>query len=120
MNTTIEANSEKIQTLQRQINDAEVEAAVNQGKLLPAQKELAKQLINQNRSQYEMLMNSSPAPTITTEVPVPEAQGDGLDAFKDITSFSQLLNDVELAEQMEREQPKRYHELHRRYMREGK
>lgn len=120
MNTTIEANSEKIQTLQRQINDAEVEAAVNQGKLLPAQKELAKQLINQNRSQYEMLLNSSPAPTITTEVPVPEAQGDGLDVFKDITSFSQLLNDVELAEQMEREQPKRYHELHRRFMKEGK
>lgn len=120
MNTTIEANSEKIQTLQRQINDAEVEAAVNQGKLLPAQKELAKQLINQNRSQYEMLLNSSPAPNITTEVPVSEAEGDGLDAFKDITSFSQLLNDVELAEQMEREQPKRYHELHRRYMKEGK
>lgn len=120
MNSTIKADGERIQALQRQINDAEVEAAVSNGKLLPAQKELAQQLINQNRSQYEMLLNSSPAPMLTTETPVPEAQGDGLDAFKDITSFSQLLNDVELAEQMEREQPKRYHELHRRYMKEGK
>jgi phage I-like protein len=106
-------------TLQAKLNEQEVDLAVNQKKLLPAQKALALKLINQDRGLYDEFLNAAPKVDVTQEVPIPKAEGNGLDKFAEVKSFGDLLANHELAAQMQKDDPKRYAELHKRWMKDG-
>lgn len=111
---------EKI-ALQAKLNEQEVDMAINQKKLLPAQKELATKLINSDRGLYEDFLNSSGVKVdVTQEVPIPQGDGTGLDKFAEVKSFGDLLANNELEKQMKKEDPQRYNVLYERWMKEKK
>ncbi|HNX38806.1 MAG TPA: phage protease, partial [Candidatus Cloacimonadota bacterium] len=92
----IQANNLKLEAdvsaMTVKINAQEVDAAINSGKLLPAQKELANKLINNDRALYdEFIANSVPVKNVTTEVPLPA--GDPQNKDTEINSYKQLLDD---------------------------
>lgn len=128
----IKANSSKLEAektalaadnsaKQAKLNELEIELAVNSGKLLPAQKELAAKLLNADRALYdEFIKNSQINADLTKEVTIESGADDGLDPFAKVQSFSDLLADPALNERMEKEAPERYNKLYARYMKEGK
>lgn len=111
---------DKYNAQQSKLNEQEVDIAIQEKKLTPAQKTLAMKLINSDHSLYTELLNSSaPAADITTEVTIPPGEGDPLNPFEKVSSFSDLLKDPELANNMKTKEPVRYAELYNRYMKEG-
>lgn len=110
----------EVTALQAKLNEQEIDMAINSKKLLPAQKELATKLINSDRGLYEEFLKSSVAVDLTAEVTVKPGEGDGLDKFANVKSFSDLLEDPELAANMEKTDPKRYNALYNRYVKEGR
>lgn len=115
-----DANAAKVAELTAQINASEVDTAIANGTLLPAQKELALKLINQDRGLYEALCATSAKPDLDNPVEVPTAEGDGLDEFQNVKSFGDLLANAALSAKMAAEQPARHKALYDRWMREGK
>jgi len=112
---------EEVAALKAQVNEAEVNQAVTDKKLLPAQKDLATKLINSSRELYdEFVANSASTNKLTEEVRVEEGADDGLDPFKNVQSFGDLLKNDDLRKQMEQEQPERYNALYLAYMKGGK
>lgn len=101
------------------LNEAEIDKAIQDKKLLPAQKALANKLINQSRELYDEFVANAAVPDLTTEVQVQEGGDDGLDPFKNVQSFGDLLKDPALAKQMENEAPERYKALYKAYMKGG-
>lgn len=101
------------------LNEAEIDKAVQEQKLLPAQKGLAAKLLNQSRELYDEFIANAVIPDLTTEVQIQDGGDDGLDPFKGVQSFGDLLRDPELAKQMETEAPERYNALYAAYMRGG-
>jgi phage I-like protein len=101
------------------LNEAEIDKAVQEQKLLPAQKGLAAKLLNQSRELFDEFIANAVIPDLTTEVQIQDGGDDGLDPFKGVQSFGDLLRDPELAKQMETEAPERYNALYAAYMRGG-
>lgn len=117
LRSALSASEAKVQALQAQVSAAEIDKAVADKKLLPAQKGLAAKLLAQGRELYDEFIASNAIPDLTQEVPVQAGQGDGLDPFKDVQSFGDLVDNPALAAQMEKEQPERYKKLYNQYMR---
>jgi phage I-like protein len=101
------------------LNEAEIDKAIQDKKLLPAQKALANKLINQSRELYDEFVANAAVPDLTTEVQVQEGGDDGLDPFKNVQSFGDLLKDPALAKQMAQDNPERYNALYKAYMKGG-
>ena len=107
--------------LKAQINAQEIEMAINSKKLLPAQKELATKLINSDRALYdEFLKSSAQAVDLTKELAVNAAEGDGLDPYPTVKCFTDLLDNPELSDKMEKEDPKRFDALYNKFIKEGR
>lgn len=113
--TTLEADKA---ALQATINAQEVDAAIAAQKITPAQKPLALKLINSDRALYDEFLASSAKPPLTSEVPIPQGDGNPLDPFVKVQSFSDLLSDPELGKKLKAENPSRYKDLHERWMKE--
>jgi len=119
----IQANNLKLEAdvsaMTVKINAQEVDAAINSGKLLPAQKELANKLINNDRALYdEFIANSVPVKNVTTEVPLPA--GDPQNKDTEINSYKQLLDDPELEATLNKDNPELVEKLYNRWMKEGR
>lgn len=112
--------AEEVTALKAQVAEAEIDQAIQQKKLLPAQKALASKLMAQSRELYEEFVASAQLGDLTKEEKVEQGEGDGMDPFAKVTSFSDLLGDPELAKKMEEEEPERYEALYQTFMREGK
>ena len=112
----------KVADLQVNVNKQEVEAAVNSGKLLPAQKELALALIEKDRGLYEQLISNSAAAGLTKEVPLPAGKipGGGSDDLDNVTSYGELVNNSVRARHMYEERPERFDALYQAWMKGGK
>lgn len=106
----------------QKLNAQEVEMAVANKQLLPAQKELATKLINADRALYDEFLAGSAAQAtpLTQEQVIANADGDGLDKYAKVTSFADIMDDPKLCSEMEKDNPKRYNELHKRFVKEGK
>jgi phage I-like protein len=109
-----------IQALQAQLGEAEIDRAIADKKLLPAQKPLAQKLMAQSRELYDEFIANAAVPDLTKEVEVKDGGDDGLDPLAKITSFKQLTADPELAKRMEQENPERFNELYNTFVKEGK
>jgi len=117
------ANEQQVAELNVKLNGQEVEAAINRGKLLPAQRELAVALINQDRKLYEQLISNSAALNLTREKQLPAGEGgtggEGNDLDK-VKSYAELVNNTALARKMFDVRPERFNELYDAYMKGGK
>lgn len=120
MRDALSASDAKVTALQAQVNQAEIDKAIADKKLLPAQKGLAEKLLAQSRELFDEFIASAAVPDLTTEVKIEEGADDGLDPFKNVQSFGFLLKDPALAKQMQQENPERYNALYKAYMKEGK
>lgn len=117
----LETANAKIQEAQTQANAAAVENAIASGKLVPAQKELAVKLINQDRALYdEFVANAGTPADLGKEIKVGEGEGDGLDRFKEVQSYGELLKDPAKLAAMKAENIKLHDELYNRGMKEGR
>jgi phage I-like protein len=101
------------------LNAQEVEMAIANKQILPAQKELATKLINSDRSAYDMFVASAPKVDLTTETnvnPDPANTGNPLDK---VQSFSDLLKDDALDAKFRAERPDQYAKMFENYMKEA-
>ena len=112
--------ADEVTALKAKVAEAEIDQAIQQKKLLPAHKALAVKLMSQDRELYEEFVANAQVGDLTKEEKVEPGEGDGMDPFAKVTSFSDLLKDPKLAEKMETEQPQRFDALYQTFMREGK
>jgi len=117
------AQEQQVAELKEKMNGQEVEAAIVAGKLVPAQRELATALINQDRKLYEQLISNSAALNLTKEAQLPAGEGgngSGCNELDKVTSYAELVNNPALARKMYDERPERFSELYDAYMKGGK
>lgn len=101
------------------LNTQEVDMAIANKKLLPADKELALELINSDRKLYDKFINSRPTVDLTTEETVTTSAADGAANLDNVKSFRELLSDPALDKRMAEERPDRWNELYEAHMKEG-
>ena len=101
------------------LNTQEVDMAIANKKLLPADKELALELINSDRKLYDKFVNSRPIVDLTTEEKVTTSAADGAANLDNVKSFRELLSDPALDKRMAEERPDRWEELYKAHMKEG-
>jgi len=100
------------------INAMEVDAAIANQQLLPAQREFAMRLINKDREAYDLFLASLPKVDLTNEVPINSPNADTGNPLDKVTSFKQLMDDPALDAKMLSERPDRHDELFKNYMKE--
>jgi phage I-like protein len=119
MRDALSGSEAQVTALQAQVNQAEIDKAIADKKLLPAQKGLAEKLLAQSRELYDEFVANAAVPDLTTEVEINDGGDDGLDPFKNVQSFGDLLKDPALAKQMAQDNPERYNALYKAYMKGG-
>lgn len=119
MRDALSGSEAQVTALQAQVNQAEIDKAIADKKLLPAQKGLAEKLLAQSRELYDEFVANAAVPDLTTEVEINDGGDDGLDPFKNVQSFGDLLKDPALAKQMAQDNPERYNSLYKAYMKGG-
>lgn len=113
------AANEALNTVNAKLNTQEVDMAIANKKLLPADKELALELINSDRKLYDKFLNSRPTVDLTTEETVTTSAADGAANLDNVKSFRELLSDPALDKRMAEERPDRWNELYEAHMKEG-
>lgn len=117
--TDLAKANEALGAANTKLNIQEVDMAIANKKLLPADKDLALELIKSDRKLYDKFINSRPTVDLTTEETVSTSAADRAANLDNVKSFRELLADPALDKRMAEERPDRWNELYEAHMKEG-